>query len=66
MQALTWVANRVFVVVVGDVGVGCPAAPGELQHHHAGCAYKKKTLSGVEEVTPFTGLPTFIMSKRRE
>ncbi len=32
---ITWIADRVLVVVVGDVGVGGATAPGKLQHHHA-------------------------------
>lgn len=35
----TWIADRVLIVVVGDVGVGGSAAPGKLQHHHARRSY---------------------------
>lgn len=33
----TWIADRVLVVVVRNVGVGGPTAPGKLQHHHSRC-----------------------------
>ncbi len=36
-EGITWIADRVLIVVVGDVGVGGAAAPGKLQHHHAWC-----------------------------
>ena len=32
---LTWVDDRVLIVVVREVGVGIAAAPRKLQHHHA-------------------------------